>query len=174
MAKGTVNKVILIGRLGANPEIKYMPSGRAVSTFSVATNDGYKDKQTGQFIESTEWHRINVFGQQAETLGSYAKKGQLLYVEGKIRTNKWQDKNGQDRYTTEIVALQTQMISNTNNSGMTNEHEKELKVENTGRQNKEKDSSIDDYLVGQKEEIKEDDIDKIDKIEDFGDDDLPF
>lgn len=115
MAKGTVNKVILLGRLGRDPEVRNMPSGMSVATLSVATNDGYKDKATGQFIESTEWHRVNVFGQQAETLGTYAKKGEIIYVEGRIRTNKWQDRSGQDRYTTEIVAIQTQMVGGQSN-----------------------------------------------------------
>lgn len=113
MAKGTVNKVILLGRIGIKPEVRYMPSGTSVMTISLATNDGYKDKNTGEFIELTEWHRVNIFGQQAETIGKYSKKGDLLYVEGRIRTNKYQDKTtGQDRYSTEIVAIQIQMIGN--------------------------------------------------------------
>jgi len=111
VAKGTINKVIVLGRIGVNPEVRYMSSGMAVMSLSVATNDGYKNKDTGQFVESTEWHRVTVFGKQAETLGTYAKKGDLLYVEGRIKTTKYQDKNtGQDRYSTEIVAVQTQMI----------------------------------------------------------------
>jgi len=111
VAKGTINKVIVLGRIGINPEVRYMPSGMAVMSLSVATNDAYKNKDTGQFVESTEWHRVTVFGKQAETLGTYAKKGDLLYAEGRIKTTKYQDKNtGQDRYSTEIVAVQTQMI----------------------------------------------------------------
>ena len=111
MAKGTINKVIVLGRIGMNPEVRYMPSGMAVMSLSLATNDGYKDKNTGQFVDLTEWHRVSIFGKQAETIGSYVKKGDLLYVEGRIKTTKYQDKTtGEDRYSTEIVAIQTQMI----------------------------------------------------------------
>ena len=118
MAKGTVNKVILLGRIGMQPEVRYMPSGMAVMSLSLATNDGYKDKNTGQFIESTEWHRVTVFAQQAETLGTYTKKGDLLYVEGRIKTTKYQEKTtGQDRYATEIVAVQTQMMGGKSDGG---------------------------------------------------------
>ena len=118
MAKGTVNKTIILGRIGVNPEVRYMPSGMAVMSLSVATNDGYKDRNTGQFIDTTEWHRISVFGKQAETLGTYAKKGDLLYVEGRIKTSKYQDRNtGEDRYSTEIVAVQTQMIGGKSEGG---------------------------------------------------------
>ena len=114
MAKGTVNKVILLGRLGADPEIRFMPSGAAVANLRLATNDGYKDKQTGQFVENTEWHRVVVFGKQAEVIGEYCKKGSNIYIEGRIRTNKWKDQQGQDRYTTEIVANEFQLIGGRN------------------------------------------------------------
>ena len=88
-----------------------MPSGMAVMSLSIATNDAYKDKNTGQFVDQTEWHRVSIFGKQAETIGTYLKKGDLLYVEGRIKTSKYQDRNtGEDRYSTEIVAIQTQMI----------------------------------------------------------------
>jgi len=109
MAKGTLNKVILIGRLGADPEVRYMPSGGAVANLRLATNDGYKDK-TGQFQEQTEWHRVVLFGRSAEVAGEYLKKGRLVYIEGRIRTSKWQDQSGQDRYTTEIVASDMQLL----------------------------------------------------------------
>ena len=88
MAKGTVNKVILLGRLGTDPEIRYMPSGSAVANLRVATNDGYKDRQTGEFQESTEWHRVVVFNKLAEIVSEYCKKGSQVYLEGRIRTNK--------------------------------------------------------------------------------------
>ncbi|WP_192485259.1 MULTISPECIES: single-stranded DNA-binding protein [Cysteiniphilum] len=114
MAKGTVNKVILLGRLGADPEVRYMPSGMSVANLRLATNDGYKDRQTGQFVENTEWHRVVVFGKQAETIAQYTQKGSLLYIEGRIRTNKWQDQNGQERYTTEIVANEMQLMGGRN------------------------------------------------------------
>ena len=111
MAKGTINKVIVLGRIGVQPEVRYMPSGMAVMSLSLATNDGYRNKDTGEFVDQTEWHRVSIFGKQAETIGAYVKKGDLLYVEGRIKTSKYQDKTtGEDRYSTEIVAIQTQMI----------------------------------------------------------------
>jgi len=111
MAKGTVNKVIILGRLGSDPEVRYMPSGSAVANLSVATNDGYKDKNTGEYVTTTEWHRVVLFGRSAEVAGQYLKKGGNVYVEGRIRTSKWQDKNGQDRYTTEIVGNEMQLLN---------------------------------------------------------------
>ena len=111
MAKGTVNKVILVGRLGADPEMRNTGSGSAVTNLSVATNDGYKDKQTGQFVDDTEWHRVVLFNRLAEVAAQYLKKGRPVYIEGRIRTNKWQDQQGQDRYTTEIVANEMQLLS---------------------------------------------------------------
>ncbi len=110
MAKGTVNKVILLGRLGVDPEVRYMPNGTAVANLRLATNDGYKDKNTGQFVENTEWHRVVLFGRLGEIAGEYLKKGSMAYVEGRIRTNKWKDQQGQDRYTTEIVADEMQLL----------------------------------------------------------------
>ena len=107
---GTINKVILIGRLGADPEVRYMPSGGAVANLRLATNDGYKDKNSGQFVENTEWHRVVVFGRLAEIAGEYLRKGRMVYIEGRIRTNKWQDQSGQDRYTTEVVANELQLL----------------------------------------------------------------
>ena len=109
MARG-INKVILIGNLGANPETRYMPNGNAVTNVSVATSESWKDKDTGQLTERTEWHRVVFFNRLAEIAGEYLKKGSKVYVDGSIRTRKWQDKNGQDRYTTEIVANELQML----------------------------------------------------------------
>jgi len=117
MSKGTVNKVIVLGRLGADPEIRYMPSGSAIGNLRLATNDGYKDKQTGEFVESTEWHRVVVFGRLAEIAGEYLKKGRMVYVEGRLRTNKWTDQAGQERYTTEIVASEMQLIGGQGGAG---------------------------------------------------------
>lgn len=102
MARG-VNKVILIGNLGQDPEVKYMPNGNAVTNVSVATTDSWKDKQTGQNQERTEWHRVVFFGRLAEIAGEYLRKGSKVYIEGALRTRKWQGQDGQDRYTTEIV-----------------------------------------------------------------------
>lgn len=105
-----LNKVTLIGRLGADPEVRYMPSGGAVANISLATNFRWKDKQTGEKKESTEWHRVVFFNRLAEIVGEYLKKGGQIYVEGRLQTRKWQDQNGQDRYTTEIIASEMQML----------------------------------------------------------------
>lgn len=109
MARG-VNKVILIGNCGQDPETKYLPSGSAVTNLSIATSESWKDKQSGQQQERTEWHRVVFFNRLAEIAGEYLKKGSKVYVEGSLRTRKWQDKSGADRYTTEIVASEMQML----------------------------------------------------------------
>jgi single-strand DNA-binding protein len=109
VARG-VNKVIIVGNLGNDPEVKYMPNGNAVTNISVATSDSWKDKQTGQQQERTEWHRIVFFNRIAEIAGEYLRKGSKVYIEGALRTRKWQDQAGQDRYTTEIVASELQML----------------------------------------------------------------
>ena len=105
----SVNKVILIGNLGADPETRYLPSGDAVTNIRIATTDVWKDK-SGEKQEHTEWHRINLFGKLAEIAGEYLKKGAPVYIEGRIKTRKWQDKEGQDRYSTEIVADRMQLL----------------------------------------------------------------
>ena len=102
MARG-INKVILIGNLGRDPETRYTPSGSAVSNLNLATDESYKDRQTGQMVPKTEWHRVVMFGKLAEIAQQYLKKGSKVYIEGKLQTRKWQDQAGQDRYTTEIV-----------------------------------------------------------------------
>ena len=110
MGKG-VNKVIIVGNLGKDPETRYLPNGSAVTSISVATSENWKDKQTGQQKERTEWHKIIFFNRLAEIAGEYLKKGSKVYVEGSLRTRKWQDKDsGQDRYSTEIVASEMQML----------------------------------------------------------------
>jgi single-strand DNA-binding protein len=109
MARG-VNKVILVGTLGNDPETKFMPSGGAVVNISIATNESWTDKNTGQKQERTEWHRIVAFNRLAEIMGQYLRKGSQVYIEGKLQTRKWQDQGGQDRYTTEILANEMQML----------------------------------------------------------------
>ncbi len=109
MARG-VNKVILVGNLGKDPDVRYMPSGSAVANVTLATSESWKDKQTGEKQERTEWHNIAFFGRLAEIAGEYLKKGSQVYVEGSLRTRKWQDKSGNDRYTTEIIASEMQML----------------------------------------------------------------
>ena len=109
MARG-VNKVIIVGNLGADPEVRYMPSGSAVTNIRVATSEGWKDKQSGETQERTEWHRIVFFNRLAEIASEYLKKGSKVYIEGSLRTNKWQDQAGNERYTTEIIANSMQML----------------------------------------------------------------
>lgn len=110
MARG-INKVILIGNLGKDPEVRYMPSGGAVCSVTVATTDNWKDKQSGERQERTEWHNVVFYNRLAEIAGEYLKKGAKVYIEGSLRTRKWQDKNtGADRYTTEILASEMQML----------------------------------------------------------------
>jgi single-strand DNA-binding protein len=109
MARG-VNKVILIGNCGADPETRYLPSGGAVTNVRIATSESWKDKNTGQTQERTEWHRVVFFNRLAEIAAEYLRKGSKVYVEGSIRTRKWQDKEGKDQYTTEIVANEMQML----------------------------------------------------------------
>jgi len=109
MARG-VNKVILVGNCGKDPETRYTPSGSAVTNISIATSEQWTDKQSGQKQERTEWHNVVFFNRLAEIAGEYLRKGSQVYVEGQLRTRKWQDKSGQDRYTTEIVANEMQML----------------------------------------------------------------
>lgn len=116
MARG-VNKAILIGNLGNDPEVRYTPSGSAVASVSLATSETWKDKQSGELQERTEWHRVVFFNRLAEIVGEYLHKGSKIYVEGSIRTRKWQDKNGLDRYTTEIVAAEMQMLDSKGGGG---------------------------------------------------------
>ena len=110
MASRGINKVILVGNCGNDPETKYLPSGGAVTNLSIATSETWKDKQTGQQQEKTEWHRVVFFNRLGEIAGEYLKKGSKVYVEGRLQTRKWQGQDGQDRYTTEIVANEMQML----------------------------------------------------------------
>ena len=117
MARG-VNKVILIGNLGKDPDIRYTPGGAAVANVTIATNESWKDKNTGEMQERTEWHNVVFFSRLAEIVGEYLKKGSQVYVEGRLQTRKWQDKSGNDRYTTEIVANEMQMLGSRSGAGM--------------------------------------------------------
>lgn len=103
MASRGINKVILVGNLGQDPEIRYMPNGGAVANITIATSESWRDKATGEQREKTEWHRVSLFGKLAEVAGEYLRKGSQVYIEGQLQTRKWQDQNGQDRYTTEVV-----------------------------------------------------------------------
>lgn len=114
-----INKVILIGNLGRDPETRYMPSGKAATNFSIATSERFKDRETGEPQERTEWHRISTFDRLAEISAEYLKKGSKVYIEGRLRTRKWQDKDGNERYTTEIIADQMQMLDSRGAGGAT-------------------------------------------------------
>lgn len=116
MATKGVNKVILVGNLGNDPEVRYMPNGNAVANLSLATSESWKDPQ-GQMQERTEWHRLTMYRRLAEIAGEYLKKGSQIYVEGKLQTRKWQDQSGQDRYTTEIIVDQMQMLGGRGGEG---------------------------------------------------------
>ncbi len=116
MARG-INKVILVGNLGKDPEIRYVPNGGAVANLNIATSESWKDKGTGEKQERTEWHRVVFFGKLAEIASEYLKKGAQIYVEGRLQTRKWQDKSGQDRYTTEIVGSELQMLGGRGGAG---------------------------------------------------------
>ena len=122
MARG-INKAIIVGTLGKDPEVKYTAGGSAVVNVSVATNESWKDKNTGENVEKTEWHRIVIFGKLAEIAAQYLKKGSQVYFEGKIQTRKWQGQDGQDRYTTEIVANEMQMLGARQGGGMGNDYD---------------------------------------------------
>lgn len=116
MARG-INKVILIGNLGKDPETRFFPSGGSVANITVATSEGWKDKQTGEQKERTEWHNVVFYNRLAEIVGQYLKKGSKIYIEGSLRTRKWQDKTGVDRYTTEIIANEMQMLDSRSGGG---------------------------------------------------------
>jgi single-strand DNA-binding protein len=116
MARG-INKVIVVGNLGQDPDTRYMPSGSAVTNITVATNESWKDKQTGEQKDRTEWHKVVMFDRLAEISAEYLRKGSQVYIEGKLQTRKWQDKDGNDRYTTEIVAKEMQMLGGRGGSG---------------------------------------------------------
>ena len=120
MARG-INKVIVVGNLGADPDTRFMPSGNAVTNISVATSESWNDKETGERQEKTEWHRVVFFGRLAEIASEYLKKGSQVYIEGKLQTRKWEDKEGKERWTTEIIANQMQMLGERMSQGASNQ-----------------------------------------------------
>lgn len=128
MASKGVNKCILIGNLGQDPEIRYMPNGGAVANITLATSESWRDKQSGEMREKTEWHRVCIFGKLAEIAGEYLKKGSQVYIEGSLQTRKWQDQSGQDRYTTEVVVNvggSMQMLGGNNQAGSQNPQQRQ-------------------------------------------------
>jgi single-strand DNA-binding protein len=116
MARG-INKVILIGHLGQDPEVRALPSGSSIANLRIATTESWKDKQSGEFKEATEWHTVVLFGRTAEVAAEYLKKGAQVYIEGRLRTRKWQDKTGNDRYSTEVVGQDMQMLGGRGQGG---------------------------------------------------------
>lgn len=146
MARG-VNKVILVGTLGQDPDTRYTPSNAAVANLSIATNESWKDKQTGEQKEKTEWHRVVMFNRLAEIATEYLRKGSQVYIEGKIQTRKWEDKDGNDRYTTEIVANEMQMLGgrsagNTDSSSMNSNSSEEISSPKNTQENDDFDDDI--------------------------------
>lgn len=123
----SVNKVILVGNLGADPETRYLPSGDAVSNIRLATTDRYKDKSSGEMVESTEWHRVSFFGKLAGIVAEYLKKGSSVYIEGRIKTRKWTDKDGAEKYSTEIIADQMQMLGGRSEGGAPQQRQQQAK-----------------------------------------------
>ena len=154
MARG-INKVILIGHVGTDPEVRYMPNGNAVATVSIATTESWKDKQTGERQDKTEWHRVVSFNRLGEIVGEYVRKGSKVYVEGSLRTRKWQDQQGQDRYTTEIVANDIQMLDSKG-----------------GSNNMPEDTSSQNYEPVSENKSKRN-VPQVDALEEL-DDDIPF
>ena len=157
MARG-INKVILIGNVGKDPETRYMPSGGAVTNITVATSESWKDKNTGQQQERTEWHRVVFFNRLGEIAGEYLRKGSKVYVEGSLRTRKWQGQDGQDRYTTEIVGSEMQMLDSRNTSAPAEQQADQ------GRASASKQPPPNDQPMGQHQSSGFDDFD----------DDIPF
>jgi single-strand DNA-binding protein len=131
MARG-INKVIIVGNLGQDPETRYMPSGKAVTNLRIATSESWKDKQTGEQKEQTEWHSVVMYDRLAEIAAEYLRKGSQVYVEGKLRTRKWQDKEGRDRYSTEVIANEMQMLGGRSGGGAGTESRSEPRSESRG------------------------------------------
>jgi single-strand DNA-binding protein len=144
MARG-VNKVILIGNLGRDPEVRYSPNGQAIANVNLATSESWKDKNTGEKQERTEWHRVVFFGRLAEIAGEYLKKGMQVYVGGRLQTRKWQDKDGNDRYTTEIVASDMQMLGSRSGAGAPDESFASESAPASERSNARAAASADDF-----------------------------
>lgn len=137
MARG-VNKVILIGNLGNDPEVRYTPNGNAVANITLATSESWRDKQSGELQDRTEWHRVVFFNRLAEIVGEYLRKGSKIYAEGSLRTRKWQDKNGIERYTTEIIATEMHMLdsrgANANNQLANEQHKSDATADHAAHQ----------------------------------------
>lgn len=141
MARG-VNKVILVGHVGQDPEVRYSPSETAIANLSLATNSYWKDRQTGEDREKTEWHRLVFFNRTAEIVEQYVRKGSQIYVEGRLQTRKWQDQNGQDRYTTEIVVHELQLLGGRSDSSQSSGFNEDSSFSKPSEKSAEKDQSF--------------------------------
>ena len=146
----SVNKVIILGRVGADPEVKYMPNGTAVAQLSLATNRKAKNQESGDWEDKTEWHRVVFFDKRAETIGQYVKKGNELYAEGRLQTRKWQDKDGNDKYTTEIIAYDFSFVGGKSSS---NENDFQNQNKSDNQKSKQKDEFNQDSSPQQDDEI---------------------
>ncbi len=145
MSKGTINKAIIIGRLGQDPEMKYTPSGTAVANFSVATNHAVKD-QDGNFTDKTEWHRIVAYGRTAEIAGEYLIKGKLVFIEGRIQTRSWEDQNGQKKYMTEVVCSNMQLLGSKGDTEISSDESDEQEEAPKSKEKAKKESEEEDDL----------------------------
>lgn len=146
MAKGSVNKVILIGNLGRDPEVRYTPNGLAVANITIATTESWKDKQSGENQERTEWHRVVFYSRLAEIAGEYLRKGSKIFIEGRLQTRKWQDKTtNQDRYTTEIIADSMQMLDSKGSSGGSSHFGEAPIAEKSGADTEQPQAAVDNF-----------------------------
>ncbi|VFP86226.1 Single-stranded DNA-binding protein [Buchnera aphidicola (Cinara pseudotaxifoliae)] len=176
MASRGVNKVILIGYLGQHPDVRYMPNGGTVVNITIATSDIWKDKNTGETKEKTEWHRVVLFGKIAEIAGQYLKKGSQVYIEGSLQTRKWQDQNGLDRYTTEIIVSVTGAMQMLGSRNINNSSSPVNTIQDVSRENSLSVSNNIDKISGDiSSEYKNKShlVDTTSKI-DFDDEDIPF
>lgn len=177
MASRGINKVILIGYLGQDPDVRYMPNGNAVSNLNLATSDVWKDKNTGESREKTEWHRIVLFGKLAEISGKYLKKGSQIYIEGSLQTRKWKDQNGIDRYTTEIIVSITGTMKMLGSRNFNNSINTESSLNNINSDTISNKKNLNSKIIPSSDsdlnQKKSDLVDMTAKI-DFDDDDIPF
>ncbi|VFP79359.1 single-stranded DNA-binding protein [Buchnera aphidicola] len=176
MASRGVNKVILIGYLGQDPDVRYMPNGGAVVNITIATSDIWKDKNTGETKEKTEWHRVVLFGKIAEISGQYLKKGSQVYIEGSLQTRKWKDQNGLDRYTTEVIVSVTgsmQMLGSRNTNNVSNTSIDKIQNISNNKNKSIRTNKLSNDDISSEYKNKSHLVDTTSKI-DFDDEDIPF
>lgn len=172
MSSKGVNKVILIGNLGQNPEVRYMPNGNAVTNIVIATSEVWRDKQTGETKEKTEWHRVVIFGKIAEIAGEYLYKGSQVYIEGSLQTRKWKDPSGVDKYFTEVIVNingKLQILNNRNQKNKIIDTEEPIQIEDVTKNNVYSSQSLKKNIINKTSQMENDNND----LSDF-DDDIPF